>query len=376
VIGDGDATHTLGNIDIQNAKEVHIGNGTVATKQATPQTTKVQGGKLYTENNASVWTVSATAYPGVEGQHAEEVIVKGGSVDFLYNRTVANIKLLGNGFDAAANEQYVGEAKVMSLECDQITGPVAITSKGQSQIQFFKAPVKMSNLTITSTLLPKDNENLDVIVPASANPTTTLQGALTGNGIFTAAQLAKAATITADVNLMTDQMDLNNLTWTGGDLQAKFNGFNYGKTTDDDMTSSKANLIKNLKLAKPDATGNGLFKKASTSATEIKGVKLETVKMEQNQTSPTDAPLGAFVGAATSAVTMDKVEVSGLVFSSKDGNIMGGLIGSISGADAIVSNAKVAGTITCRGFGGGMIGQLVANDATFTDCEASVTFTH
>lgn len=380
IIGD-EANDPLGNIDIQNAKEVHIGDGTTPTKQESGRTTKVQGGKLFIENNAKVNKVYATAYPGSEDQHAQEVIVKGGYVDFLYDQTEANITLLGNGYDATAEEQYVGEARVTSIECDKITGPVTIESKGQAWVKNFKAPADKSQLTIKSTLLPRGKEGVDAdrFDVASANMTTALYGGMTGNGIFTAAQLAKGADdgIASDVMLLTDVMDLNNLTWTGGELDGNFQGFNFTSLDPTDaktMTSTQKNVIKNLKLAKPAATGNGLFATLTTGKA-IAGLELNTVKMEEDQTAPLDAPLGALVGDALGSAAFSKIDVQALTFKSQDGNVMGGILGRANGV-LVMNESKVAGTITCRGFGGGLVGQITAGSAGFQDCEAAVTFAH
>lgn len=392
----GDGANIIGNVDIQNAKEVHIGDGETATLQDNTRTVVVKGGKLYIEDKADIKKVYAQAYAGNPTQHAEEIIVNaGGQIsDIAYIQTKCNITLNGAGYDASTSKLYTGTANdglasINKLSCVDVKDDITIYSQGDARIGRIDAPTlakkKLNLLTINSKMFQKSATDK---APTKGRALGSLViGSTTNAVVFTASQLTKLTEgTTANTTVVADVIDMNNVEWTGGALANDFVSQNYNSTTNkwNDLTvdaqkevSTKTGktTIKNVVFKKPTASGNGLFATCTNDA-NIKGFILEGVKMQENQNSPLDAPLGTLVGNATAKITVNTVEVKNLAFSSQDGNIMGGLIGSISGADAVINNTSVAGAITGRGFGGGLIGQLNANDATFTNCSANVSFTH
>ena len=373
----GDGTNPIGNVDIQSAKEVHIGDGITATTQDATRTTVFKGGKLFIEDKASIAKVYAQAYAGDPSKHAVELIVEPGGyiTNEAFIQTQCNVTLNGAGYDAAAQKLYTGVqndgmAQIINLDCSAVKAPVTITSQGDARIAEIIAPTepkhKLNYLTIKSKMFQK-----------SATDKAPTQGRVVGafngkNAIFTASQLTKYADtpLSGATYVVADEIDMNNVEWTAGDIKADFYSINYNTSTHkmNDLTkdaekevSTATGLteIKNLKLKDID-NPNGLFATMTNSAS-IAGLKITNVDFTKNDmTANKVRKFGALVGNVTAAATIDEVTVTGLTFSSKGASALGGLIG-LTSANVTINDASVSTSETGlkgRSFVGGLIGEV------------------
>lgn len=369
----GDGANILGNVDIQNAKEVHIGDGETVTSQNNTRTVVVKGGKLYIEDKADIKKVYAQAYAGNPTQHAEEIIVNpGGQIsDIAYIETQCNITLNGAGYDASASKLYTGTtndglASINKLNCAGVKSNITISSYGDSRIGRIDAPTtgdKLNYLTIKSKMFQK----------SEADKAPTIGRALgtfnSDPAVFTASQLTKLVEsgVTAATKVVADEIDMNNVEWKGGSIAANFISVNYNelnKTWNDltvaaqkqMSTHSGKTLIKNMILK--NTVSNGLFATMSTAAT-IAGFEFNKVEFKVDQDANTVVKIGTLVGEATAAATIDEITVTGLDFQSTAATAMGGLIGTTAEA-VTINDASVSGTLKGRSFIGGLIGQITA----------------
>lgn len=374
----------LGNIDIQSAKSITIGDDQGTTTNMTGYTLTVQDGTAVIKKNANIATVIAQAYAGDPTQHAEKITVEGGAtVTTLNNNTKCDIELIG---------ETTNEALITTLNCSGVTEEINITSTGKAAIGDLKTNTtagseNLCKLNITSTLgLQATGVNATASTLGTYN--TNTDGV---NYIYTAAQLVNAATANYAANtvIVADEIDLNGTecVWTGGNLANNLTGYNadatasyaWKATTVKDATKTHKNVIKNMKLAA--VAGNGLVKNITAAAT-IGG--LEFVNPSFTSTTAVDnigVLAGTITPAATATIAISNVKVSGLDVSSKAGNGVGGLIGKVDGTTAKptvnIMNADVASTaIKARSFVGGLVGRVIGtNGADFNiyDSQANLS---
>ncbi len=395
----GDGTNDLGNVDIQNAAEVHIGDGNTVTTQASDRTTVFKGGKLYIEDKAAIKKVYAQAYAGDATQHAQELIVNPGGYinDYAYIQTQCNITLngagYGQGYDDTAAKLYTGTqneglAQINHLDCSAVKAAITIKSQGDTRIADVKTPTegdKVNYLTIKTKMFQKSATDK---APTKGRVLGEINTSGTANAVFTGSQLTKLAEsgTTADTYLYADEIDMNNVEWKGGAVSNNVYSINYNTTTHkmNDLkvaaqkqvsTATGLTEIKNLKLKDTGATANGLFGTLSTTAT-IAGIKLTTVDFTKNDAANNVVrKYGALVGNATAAATIDEVTVTGLTFDSKGASAFGGLIGQAD-ADVTINDASVSATLKGRSFVGGLIGKVsTASKITIIDSKTpALTF--
>lgn len=370
----GDGVNPIGNVDVQNAKEVHIGDGIMPTTQDNTRTVVFKGGKLYVEDQAEVKKLYAQAYAGAENQHAEELIVNpGGYVsNYAYIETDCNVTLNGAGYDASTSTLYTGVkndglASINNLDCSKVPTGITIYSQGDSRIANVVAPTagdKLNKLFIKTKLFQKSATNA---APTKGRVLGTI-GA--DKAIVTGSMLTKLAEdgAAAVTKIYADEIDMNNVEWTGGNVGANVLSINYNTATkamnkldvaEQKQVSTKTGktIIKNLKLKKiTDGTGNGLFKTLNAEAT-IAGLELQTVEFKQDLDASANLAFGALVGVTSAAATIDEITVTGLDFESKGASMFGGLIGKATVAAVTINDASVSGTLKGRGFIGGLIGQ-------------------
>ena len=370
----GDGVNPIGNVDVQNAKEVHIGDGIMPTTQDNTRTVVFKGGKLYVEDQAEVKKLYAQAYAGAENQHAEELIVNpGGYVsNYAYIETDCNVTLNGAGYDASTSTLYTGVkndglASINNLDCSKVPTGITIYSQGDSRIANVVAPTagdKLNKLLIKTKLFQKSATNA---APTKGRVLGTI-GA--DKAIVTGSMLTKLAEdgAAAVTKIYADEIDMNNVEWTGGNVGANVLSINYNTATkamnkldvaEQKQVSTKTGktIIKNLKLKKiTDGTGNGLFKTLNADAT-IAGLELQTVEFKQDLDASANLAFGALVGVTSAAATIDEITVTGLDFESKGASMFGGLIGKATLGAVTINDASVSGTLKGRGFIGGLIGQ-------------------
>jgi len=370
----GDGVNPIGNVDVQNAKEVHIGDGIMPTTQDNTRTVVFKGGKLYVEDQAEVKKLYAQAYAGAENQHAEELIVNpGGYVsNYAYIETDCNVTLNGAGYDASTSTLYTGVkndglASINNLDCSKVPTGITIYSQGDSRIANVVAPTagdKLNKLFIKTKLFQKSATNA---APTKGRVLGTI-GA--DKAIVTGSMLTKLAEdgAAAVTKIYADEIDMNNVEWTGGNVGANVLSINYNTATkamnkldvaEQKQVSTKTGktIIKNLKLKKiTDGTGNGLFKTLNAEAT-IAGLELQTVEFKQDLDASANLAFGALVGVTSAAATIDEITVTGLDFESKGASMFGGLIGKATVGAVTINDASVSGTLKGRGFIGGLIGQ-------------------
>ena len=370
----GDGVNNIGNVDVQNAKEVHIGDGIMPTTQDNTRTVVFKGGKLYVEDQAEVKKLYAQAYAGAEGQHAEELIVNPGGYisNYAYIQTDCNVTLNGAGYDASTETLYTGTysnglASINNLDCSAVPTGITIYSQGDTRIANVIAPTagdKLNKLTIKTKLFQKSATNA---APTKGRALGTI-GA--DKAIVTGSMLTKLAEdgAAALTKIYADEIDMNNVEWTGGNVSANVISINYNAAEKrmNDLTvaaekqvSTKTGktIIKNLKLKKiTDGSGNGLFKTLSAEAT-IAGLELQTVEFKQDLDASANLAFGALVGVTSAATTIDEITVTGLDFESKGASMFGGLIGKATLGAVTINDASVSGTLKGRGFIGGLIGQ-------------------
>jgi len=373
----GDATNDITNIDVQQCQTVTIGdpeNGTVTTVPAT-KTVVVRDGEARVVTGA---TVNMLKTEDNLTNHTKTDIVKviGGTVTTLDNNTNTDISLYGDG---------VNEAIINTLNLADVDGAINIYSEGKASIGNLTAPVNtptgggLEFLTIKSKLTEQAAGIL-----ASATVTGTYGG---NNAIFTAAQLTAAANsgITTATTIMADEIDLNDLSWSGGNVvDVNVIGNNHDATTGtwnnittatgatlvankQKTTATGKNVIKNLKIAA--TTGSGLFKNinASGAAVEIAGLEIQNPSFTNTLAAVDNIGVvaGTMSVAAANNIDFTNIKVTGLTVASKGGNGVGGLIGAITAAQTgivTVKNVDVAATsVAARSFVGGIIGRISAN---------------
>lgn len=370
----GDGVNPIGNVDVQNAKIVHIGDGETETAQDNTRTTVFKGGKLYIEDKAEVKKLYAQAYAGDPTQHATELIVNpGGYVsNYAYIQTDCNVTLNGAGYDASTQKLYTGTrqdglASINNLDCSAVPTGITIYSQGDTRIANVIAPTagdKLNKLTIKTKLFQKSATNA---APTKGRALGTI-GA--DKAIVTGSMLTKLAEdgAAAVTKIYADEIDMNNVEWTGGNVGANVLSINYNTATkamnkldvaEQKQVSTKTGktIIKNLKLKKiTDGSGNGLFKTLNAEAT-IAGLELQTVEFKQDLDASANLAFGALVGVTSAAATIDEITVTGLDFESKGASMFGGLIGKATLGAVTINDASVSGTLKGRGFIGGLIGQ-------------------
>lgn len=377
IIGDG--ANVITNIDVQQCKTVTIGdpeNATVTTVGAA-KTVVVRDGEAYVVTGATVPTL--TTEDNLTNHTKTDVVnVVGGTITTLDNNTNTDIKLYGDG---------VNEAKINTLNLADVDDAINIYSEGKASIGNLVQPVNTATggglefLTIKSKLTEQAAGTLAV---------ATVAGDLNGGGadeyIWTAAQLQKIAVAGVvagtDVIIGADEIDLNSLAWTGGNVAANVYGNNHDATTDTwrDLTTPATmaankrlstatgkNVIKNLNIAA--VAGNGLFSDidASGAAVEIAGLEIQTPSFTNTGAAVNNIGVVAGTTGATAAganaIDLTNIKVTGLTVTSKAGNGVGGLIGAVHAnghaANLNVKNVDVAATsIAARSFVGGIIGRV------------------
>lgn len=388
----GDATNDITNIDVQQCKTVTIGdpeNGTVTTVPAT-KTVVVRDGEAYVVTGATVNTLK-TEDNLTNHTKTDVVNVVGGTITTLDNNTNTDIKLYGDG---------VNEAKINNLNLADVDDAINIYSEGKASIGDLTQPANTATggglefLTIKSKLTEETAGTLAVATVAG-----DLNGGAADEYIWTAAQLQKiaAAGVVAgtDVIIGADEIDLNSLAWTGGNVAANVYGNNHDATTDtwrnittatgaaliankQATTATGKNVIKNLNI---DAVaGNGLFSDidASGAAIEIAGLEIENPAFTNTGAAVNNIGVvaGTIGTAAANNIELTNIKVTGLTVASKAGNGVGGLVGAITAAqtgNVIVKNADVAATsIAARSFVGGAIGRVSAAVAAINIYDSKV----
>lgn len=392
----GDGVNPIGNVDVQNAKEVHIGDGQTATTQDDTRNVVFKGGKLYVEDKANVKVVYAQAYAGdrpADEINPQELIVNpGGYISaYAYIQTDCNVTLNGAGYDASTETLYTGTqndglASINNLDCSAVPTGITIYSQGDSRIGNLIAPtagVKLNKLTINTKLFQKSATDK---APTKGRVLGTVDGL--GNAVLTGSMLTKLAedgAPAAGTKIYADEIDMNNVEWTGGAVNGNVLSINYNegqhrmnKLTDADEKMASTNtgktIIKNLKL-KNTATANGLFATVEAAAA-INGLEVQGVKFEENLTASADKKFGALIGEVKAATTIDEVAITGLSFSSAGASYLGGLVGSAT-SGVTITDADVTGTISGRGFIGGLIGGITttaAGEFNITNAKTTVSF--
>lgn len=383
IVGNGD-TNPLGNIDIQNAKEVHIGGADVLTTTE-DRTVVFKGGDLFIEDNTLIKNVYAQAYAGDPSQHAKNLIVNPGGYinNVAYIQTECNVTLNGAGYDASTEKTYTGTqnnggAFIEKLDCEKVNGNITIASNGDTYIgQLLNAPAngnKLNYLKFTTKLFQK-NANDKTPVKDRALKTIGYDGKKV---VFTGAQLTRVAKdgTDADIYLMADEVDMNGVEWTGGKLGASFFGWNHNTTTKTWKDPSKdaekfvatktgKNVIKGMTIKA--VSRNGLFKNINAGAT-VAGLEFTSPKFENTGATVVNytGVVAGVIDATDANFNFTNVKVTGLSVNSKAGNFIGGLVGAVVEPQASVEfvNVDVAATsIAARSFVGGLVGGFQAKVA-------------
>ncbi len=381
----GDGATSIGNVDVQNAKVVHIGDGQTMTFQDDTRKTWFKGGKLYIEDNTDVKFVYAQAYSGyIDPEsgilgHAEELILNPGGriANTAFIETNCNVTVNGAGYDGVANKEYTGTyngglATIVNLDCSKVTTDILVQSQGFSRIGGLVAPTtknKLNHLKFTTKLFQK-----------SASDKTPVAGAILTDysgkkAIFTGAQLAQAAKdgVATETCLMADVVDMNGVEWTGGELKANFSGWNHNTATNTWKDTSKdAEKFVATKTGKNIITGmtikavsqNGLFKNINAAAT-VAGLEFTSPKFENTGATVVNytGVVAGVIDATDANFNFTNVKVTGLSVNSKAGNFIGGLVGAVVESQASVEfvNVDVAATsIAARSFVGGLVGGFKA----------------
>lgn len=370
IIGDG--TNDITNIDVQQCKEFFIGddeNATAMTVAAT-KTVVVRDGVAHVLTGATVPALFTEANL-TNHTKADTVRVDGGVVTTLTNKTNTHIALYGDG---------ANEAKINTLNCANVTAGIEIYSEGRASIAALTAPAATATggalefLTIKSKLTEQAAG-----IPAFATVTGTYGG---NTAIFTAAQLTAAANIgiSAATTIMADEIDLNNIAWTGGNVTAAVNGNNHDATTKtwtNITTATGATLVTNKQ--KTTATGKNVIKNLNINASglfnavsaNISGLEIEGV------TGTGTAAAGALAESLT-AGDITNVKVSKIDYGTSGANVFGGLIGTVNAAAAVnFRNIEVSSEankgITGRSYLAGMVGKVTnAGPLNFYDCSADI----
>ena len=370
IIGDG--TNDITNIDVQQCKNFYIGDGDNTMAVDAAKTVVVRDGVAHVLTGATVPALLTEANL-TNHTKADTVRVDGGVVTTLTNNTNTHIALYGDG---------VNEAKINTLNCTNVNAGIEIYSEGKASIGTLTAPATTATggalefLTIKSKLTEEATGTLAV---------ATVDGTYSGNTvIFTAAQLRKIAVsgTTAATTIMADEIDLNNLGWTGGNVAATFpiSGNNHDATTGTwtnitsatgatlvgnkrKTTATGKNVIKNLNIA-----ANGLFKTVSAN---ISGLEIEGV------TGTVTA--GALAANIAAAADITNVKVSKIDFGTSGVNILSGLVGTVSAATGNVNfqnidvSSEAGKGIKGRSYLAGMVGKVTgAATLNFTDCSADI----
>lgn len=363
-----DGTNTITNIDVQQCKNFYVGDGTTATVVPALRSIVVRDGVAHVLTNASVVALNTEANL-TNHTTADTVRVDGGTVTTLTNNTNTNIALYGDG---------TNEAKINTLNCTGVKDDILIYSEGKASIRELTAPATTTNgggleyLTIKSKLTKEDTNTLAVATVMGTDGTN--------NQIFTAAQLVMAAAgIATNTTIMADEIDLDNLDWTGGDVSNAVTGNNHDAATNTwrDITTAGAtlvankqkttatgkNVIKNLKIA-----ANGLFNAVSAN---ISGLEIEGVTG-----TVTAGALAASLGALAS-IDITNVKVSKIDYGTSGANVIGGLIGTFTGSSADFRNIEVSSEagkgITGRSYLAGMVGKVTSTGTlNFYNCSADI----
>lgn len=383
-----DGTNDLSNIDIQQCETVTIGDGETVTKMPATKSLVVRDGSAIIATKASVEKV--IAQPNYTNNTiADEVIVMdGGNIGNATINTQTDVTLLGGGYDETIDTQYEGGlAQIGTLDCsglvitDEANPFIDIYSQGYSRIAVLTPMADLSKLQIKSKALPKtalDNTCEKAIV-------------CDYNGdyaIVTASQLAKLTDgFAATYKIVADEIDLNNVEWTGGAASGNVYGINYNvadakmynqATPAEKLLTTKTGqtIIKNLDLTVDDATNepNGLFATADGTDKKLAGFTLSAVSfIDPELAVSADIPMGALVGSNTKALTIDDVKVIGIDVDVAGLSYAGGLIGKAA-ADLNISDVSVSGTISARGFVGGIVGGTENSSLKFTKTTTQVGF--
>ena len=374
-----DGVNPLGHLDVQNATQTTIGDGSTAVDLA-GKTVTIQDGVAFIKKgvNLTGGTIIAKAYAGDATQFPTKITVEGGAtVTTIDNDCQCNIDVISTDDN---------EAVVNTLDCAGVASSITIYSEGKANIKEIICPAGNAGtgvggaqlLTIKSKLT---NEALNTLAVSSTAAKAGADFGLAANtpAIYTAAQLvqAVAAGIAAETYIMADELDLNNLPWVGlTKVSANFYGYNHDATTDTwkgttnankvVKTATGKNVIKNMKV---DAVaGNGLIKNINASAGNVEIAGIEFTSPSFSNTGAAVDNIGVVAGtigtAAANNIELTNIKVTGLSVASKAGNGVGGLIGAITAAqtgNVIVKNADVAATsIAARSFVGGIVGRVSA----------------
>lgn len=366
IIGDG--TNDITNIDVQQCKNFYIGDGENVMAVAAAKTVVVRDGVAHVLTGATVPALLTEANL-TNHTKADTVRVDGGIVTTLTNKTNTNIALYGDG---------VNEATINTLNCTNVTAGIEIYSEGRASIASLTAPAATATggalefLTIKSKLTEQAAG-----IPAFATVTGTYGG---NKAIFTAAQLTEAANngISAVTTIMADEIDLNNIAWTGGNVTAAVNGNNHDATTKTwTNITSGATLVANKQ--KTTATGKNVIKKLNiatnglfnTVSANISGLEIEGV------TGTVTA--GALAANISAAADITNVKVSKIDFGTSGVNILSGLVGTVSATTGNVNfqnidvSSEAGKGITGRSYLAGMVGKVTgAATLNFTDCSADI----
>ena len=257
----------------------------------------------------------------------------------------------------------------------EIGAEVEIVSKGNSGITKVKglhteATNDATNTWITTNFGTK-KVKFTSVWDGTSN-TQALGSAQDNNGnntkdniVFTAAQLANAATASGDITILAQEIDLDGKNWTPVALAKSISGDYLGKSGsgNNGVKASAQVTIKNLNITPAAAvtTGTGLF---ATATKDIKNLILEDVTIEAPAAS---SSIGALVGIANAgaAQAIHNVTLKGTNKLSVLGDgayYIGGIVGQVNKANTALtlSDVKVEGTTEIQGYRGlgGLIGYV------------------
>ena len=401
----GDGSHPLGNVDVQNAKTVHIGDGLATTTQDAAQNTKFQAGTLVIEKNATVQNVFAERYPGVNPTTPKEIVINGGEVaNLTVNEITDKFNITMHGGKISSMIDFKEATKTSNQK-------VYIYSDGDAHIQDIGGG-KYSNVTITSKWTVDETTGkgcvsaTDLYEQSLDESTIALATDFHFSGdtehkfghIYTAAQLAKLQTAIAsgykNFVILADTIDMADLEWTGAAHTGSVNiiswngcarylnpyyaaasqpgwGQFFNGSTADNL---KKSVIKNLNIKAADTQGfvgkaNGLM----IRGIDFKDVKLQATADKSSAVNLKD--IGALVGLVDvdKTLTITDVTVEGAVLKNGGGTAstyIGGLVGRVAKngqatlEDVTVKDAAIAGHY----FVGGILGSAgISSKVTMTN---------
>lgn len=360
---------TIGAVTVPNA------NGTVTI------TNPVAYGKINApKSSVTISSKDAFAAPSeitaseltLSGKVATTGAITTGDLTIKDESSIANATATGNVTISATKEMEVvsgtltmkneAAGSTLDLKAGYVNKVDLSAAKKDVKLKLGAAQVAIASVTET--------EEGGKLVPAAASvwdgkkiSNTGFDAYKSATTIYTATQLASMSGAADDITLA-NNIDLDSKAWTMPALTQNFTGKNLGTETAKVYPEIKGLYLKAESTTTSTAKNIGLFSTIADGK-EVKNITINGVTSALTvKSDDAEVPrnIGAVVGWAKGAVTIDNVEVKALnITSTAKSERIGGLIGTATKA-ATIKNSKVTATDIQGQYNlGGLIGYAAAN---------------